>query len=283
MTLSREAALQLGHQEDVSRSISSTPRARINVSTEPGPLLGASYPTPQTNDELSTILGASHRAALEGHHSVSSSPPLSPHMEQNLLDEYRTKMNGHFPFVVLPAAVNAESIRQTRPLLFKVCVAVACHHNLIQQQKLSQDVLQYIYEHMLLMGEKSLDLLQGLLVLIAWYGFSLCQSALGYVLKVMNNNNTQSGRYHCSSHLHKPQLMNLVHLAMALLVDLGLNRTPHMSDQVRMSSDTDQLLYGKMVASGPQTNEERRALLGCFHLTSTYVDWFPSRSQELNL
>ena len=64
--------------------------------------------------------------------------------------------------------------------------------------------------------------------------------------------------------------MNLVHLATALAVDLGLNRPP-AGFQTRLSTDTEQIIYGKSVNVGLQTNEDRRTVLGCYWLSSKYV------------
>ncbi|KEF58862.1 uncharacterized protein A1O9_03705 [Exophiala aquamarina CBS 119918] len=83
-------------------------------------------------------------------------------------------------------------------------------------------------------------MLQGLLVLIAWYQFY--------------------------NHFN-PQLMNLLHLCIALTIDLGLNRPQSLGQwQLRVVIDTTSLLHGKGVSQGLRTTDEHRALLGVYFL-----------------
>lgn len=61
--------------------------------------------------------------------------------------------------------------------------------------------------------------------------------------------------------------MNLLHLCMALTIDLGLNRAqPTGPWQLRVVIDTTSLLHGRGVTQGLRTADERRALLGCYWL-----------------
>ena len=72
---------------------------------------------------------------------------------------------------------------------------------------------------------------------------------------------------------NNPQLMNLLHLCLSLVVDLGLG-----SSNVRFCSgtgknittDAERIIHGKAVARGVATNEERRAVLACYYFTTTY-------------
>jgi len=61
--------------------------------------------------------------------------------------------------------------------------------------------------------------------------------------------------------------MNLLHLCMALTIDLGFNRTQSQTQwQLRVIIDTTSLLHGKGVTQGLRTADERRALLGVYFL-----------------
>lgn len=88
--------------------------------------------------------------------------------EEKLFKVFRTEMNGYFPFVVIPPLQGIIQFRQERPFLFRACIAAAAHTDPPLQMRLGEDLLKYIGERMLLCTEKSLDMLQGLLVLIAW-------------------------------------------------------------------------------------------------------------------
>ena len=77
-------------------------------------------------------------------------------------------MNRYFPFVVIPPQASAADFRKEKPLLFRTCVAAACHKDPSLQRQIAEELLRTIGDRMLLKGEKSLDLLQCILVLIAW-------------------------------------------------------------------------------------------------------------------
>lgn len=78
-------------------------------------------------------------------------------------------MSTFFPFVVIPEDETAESFRKRKPLLYKTCIAAAHHRNTTMQRQMSHDLLKSIAERVLVNSEKSLDLLQGILVFAAWY------------------------------------------------------------------------------------------------------------------
>jgi hypothetical protein len=79
-------------------------------------------------------------------------------------------------------------------------------------------------------------------------------------------------RYHYHGHLN-PQLMNLQHLAMSLLIDLGFGSSTarfHSGTANTISADAERIIHGKAVARGVKTNEERRAVLACYYMATTY-------------
>ena len=107
---------------------------------------------------------------------------------------------------------------------------------------------------MLLRGEKSLDLLQGLLVLITWYQY------YSYFNPQAIN----------------PQVMNLLYLATAMTTDLGLNRPsqPAVLAPIGVIIDTAQMIHGRLVNQGVQTSDDRRALLGVYCLSGQFSSSF---------
>jgi hypothetical protein len=62
--------------------------------------------------------------------------------------------------------------------------------------------------------------------------------------------------------------MNLLHLTMALLIDLGLNKPPTGPPPTSWVFDPPSILHGKAVNDGLRTSDQRRALLGCYYLTA---------------
>lgn len=85
-----------------------------------------------------------------------------------LLNEYRTNLQPLFPFVVIDDNSQPATFRQTRPFLFRAITSVAMYYDFPRQIAITSDSLKYLGGRMLVQGEKDLDLLQGILVLVAW-------------------------------------------------------------------------------------------------------------------
>lgn len=96
-------------------------------------------------------------------------------------------------------------------------------------------LMKHLTDYMLIRSEKSLDLLQGIIVIAGWY------------------------QYHCFMHA---QLNNLITLALALVGDLGLNRTPRTSQR-------SAIMMVNPIRPAARNNDERRALAGVWFLTSS--------------
>lgn len=86
---------------------------------------------------------------------------------QLLLENYRT-MADFFPFVNLPKDCSCRDLLQQRPMLVFSVLTVASHDSRLSQLTLSRE-FRKVAMVMVMNGEKSLDLLQGLLVFIAWH------------------------------------------------------------------------------------------------------------------
>ncbi|KAF2084098.1 hypothetical protein K490DRAFT_4250, partial [Saccharata proteae CBS 121410] len=162
------------------------------------------------------------------------------------LSRYQTYMSKHFPFVVLPPETTVARMREKNPFLLKVIVAVASYHDLSKQRELGNELVNYIATHLLVRGERNVDLLQGLLVFIAWY------------------------------HPHffvNPQTSNLLQLAVGLTIDLGLKRSARAYGQERIEIATSRAAHGELSVCELHTSDERRALLGTFYLTTIVAQW----------
>ncbi|KIW40336.1 uncharacterized protein PV06_07543 [Exophiala oligosperma] len=155
-----------------------------------------------------------------------------------ILKAYWTHMAQYFPFVVIPPDMTLEELK-TKPFLFMTVMTIGCRHHIERQTSLAKRVREVIAEKVLLRGEQSLDILQGLLVYLAWY------------------------------HIHFPlgsQLGNLVHLIMAQLSDLGLNRSPDPRYHKGLFGTVG---YFRPEFPGPKrTLAERRAYLGGFYIST---------------
>lgn len=78
------------------------------------------------------------------------------------------EMSSHFPFVILPADATVHSLYCERPFLLLSVLAAASSRERKLQKVLEEELRTTLCTKVVLEGEKSLDLLQGLLVYLAW-------------------------------------------------------------------------------------------------------------------
>ena len=98
----------------------------------------------------------------------SSHLDLPHHEGAFLLLEFRTSMARQFPFVVIPPNSTSEILRAERPMLWKAILTAASCLKPSRQEAMGQELIEEFSTRLLLHGEKSLDLLQALLIHIAW-------------------------------------------------------------------------------------------------------------------
>lgn len=180
-----------------------------------------------------------------------------------LLKHFTMKMVHLFPFVVIPTSVTAEELRQEKPFLFLSLGMVACK-SASRQRELSKTVKEYVAEHIILRSERSLDLLQGLLVCLAWFiGPSPVPGQTGEVLPGLTPQQATQG---------PAQLDAFMQLALGQLVSLqlavGLKSHSRLCKTIGYVKKLDALADSKPI----RTLEERRAYLGCYYLTVVYAN-----------
>ena len=73
-----------------------------------------------------------------------------------------------FPFVVIPDNATAKTMAQNSPFLLLAILVVASSHASDLHRKLDAEFCKLLGLKVVTNGEKNLDLLQGLLVYIAW-------------------------------------------------------------------------------------------------------------------
>ncbi|KAF4457959.1 hypothetical protein F53441_214 [Fusarium austroafricanum] len=118
---------------------------------------------------------------------VAPPPPAS---DEELLKLYRRELQILHPFVIIPNSVTAARLKETRPFLMSSIRMVTSFRSLRSMRAQMYHLMRHIADHMLIRSERSLDLLLGIIVIIAWY------------------------KYHCFMHA---QLNNLIALAATLV------------------------------------------------------------------
>ncbi|KAI0848524.1 hypothetical protein F5Y00DRAFT_253436 [Daldinia vernicosa] len=187
--------------------------------------------------------------------SVSSSTPRPPDEyidfpagfrvslveADQVLFEYRTTMQPNFPFVHLPPWSAREMLRD-RPLLLKAIIYVCRPQPWPVKCEIEKWFREHFALHLVVQKERSLELLQAVLIYIAWQ------------------------TWHFFVHAHDSSLMQL---AIGMVGDMGLNRLP--DSQIMpprcIIKETTMLVRGMNIRR-EHTHAERRALLGVFYISS---------------
>jgi hypothetical protein len=85
------------------------------------------------------------------------------------MDVFTTRMILHFPFVMIPPSITLRQLHEERPTLALAIMSVASYGNLTQQTALVKLFREMISTHIIEGYLNTLDVLQGLLVSVAWY------------------------------------------------------------------------------------------------------------------
>lgn len=169
---------------------------------------------------------------------------LSRHEVQDLLSRYETLMAPHMPFVSQRALpTTASSDMPSLPL--RAVVTVAYSHDTTIQKMLVEELARHIISRLFTNAEKSLDILQALLVLCNWYNPHM---------------------FNPSSHT------SLLYLCMALTTDLAIDRDPMSCEMAHMSAALESC--GIPRPAKLVTEEEKRAVLAIFGVASTVFTSF---------
>ena len=94
---------------------------------------------------------------------------ITEELARILLDRFCTNGICQFPFVVLPSDAPLENIRRKSPVLFLAVVATMIYDDPLLQYRFGEELCQRAFQRVFTGTEKTLDLLQGLLVYTAWY------------------------------------------------------------------------------------------------------------------
>ena len=87
---------------------------------------------------------------------------------QDLLNIFRAKMTSYFPFVVVPEEVTVQDLIRTKPSLCLAILSAAAHGDIKLQRKLAVLFNELVAVRMIAGKFTTTELLQGLLVHLAW-------------------------------------------------------------------------------------------------------------------
>jgi hypothetical protein len=90
------------------------------------------------------------------------------HYAQTLLSSYAGRV-AYFPFVDVPLGAALDCFRLERPFLLLTILTTSSGEQKAVQDDLEYHLRQELGRRSIVQGEQSLDILQGLLVYLAWY------------------------------------------------------------------------------------------------------------------
>jgi len=73
------------------------------------------------------------------------------------------------PFVIVPPNTSLDYLRRQKPFLLLTILAMAAIDNIKLQNLLDQEIRDTLGRRVFMSGERSLDLLQGILIYLTWY------------------------------------------------------------------------------------------------------------------
>lgn len=173
--------------------------------------------------------------------AATSDDPSSGLSSDECLTRFRTHMLKYFAFLHLTG--DAKSLRRERPFMF-LCIMAVSSQSTQRKLELGEEIKRTLADRIFLDNDSSainIDLLLGLLTFLAW------------------------GHDHLL-HGTAAKVSRFTQLAMMLVYDLRLNKP--------LLDDANMLPVGGncLVSRGPTRSlEERRAVLGCFLMSSISV------------
>ena len=223
------------------------------LGTTPAPVVVTRTPAPTEHDRSPTSLGtesnASSIAIIEDRRfDLIENGIITMSTAEILLAKYKRVFSKAFPFVIVAPETTAPRLRAESPFLF-LAIMTRCVEDHMLQRRLGVELKKVLCDRVVVNNERDLDLLQGLLVHLAW------------------------------SHLHfnprKKQQHMLLGLAVSLVIDMDLDRCPAHRDQ-RVASNiclpiinANNPAQSKLPIQCRRPRIEIRTLLGCFYLSSS--------------
>jgi hypothetical protein len=105
--------------------------------------------------------------------SVSNQSPLPPNgltwREANaVLDLYRERWLPSFACVPISRGITAQDLLSERPFVFRAVMLIAAPLPVPRLEKMKRNVLAFLGHRLLVGNQRTLDLLQGLMIVLIW-------------------------------------------------------------------------------------------------------------------
>jgi hypothetical protein len=169
---------------------------------------------------------------------------ISMDMAVSLFSRYTDQMMPHLPGVVFPAGTTAEEIRLTKPLLFLAIMAASSSETPPIQRQLVKELMHIFAEKIIIVGDKSLEIIQSLQVAVMWYW--------------------------PPEHHEELKFYQFVHIASVMAIDIGLGRKKSLRGGFRkhLPYNFRDHTARKVPPPDPTALDSRRAWLMCYFLAT---------------
>ncbi|KAK4248168.1 hypothetical protein C7999DRAFT_13879 [Corynascus novoguineensis] len=163
---------------------------------------------------------------------------MTMELANKLFVRYTTEMCRHLPGVVLPPDMTASELRVSKPILFLAIMAAASSEMSKLQRTLTKEIMQVYADRVIIRGNKSLELVQAILVSVIWYW--------------------------PPERFEELKFYQLVHIAAVMAIEIGLGRKKFA--RASLKKHLSGVWRHQPVQTDPTTLEARRAWLTCYFL-----------------
>ncbi|KAF6844818.1 tRNA processing endoribonuclease [Colletotrichum musicola] len=196
---------------------------------------------------------------VEDIHPGPEKPPFGLTWAQAVvvLNDFRELYAPNFPFVLIKPSTTPQELLSEKPFLFRAIMLVAVPLPRSRATKIQHEVMAYLGQRMLLEEEASLEILQGILVIVMWADIK---------------------------YFYDKQITRLVYLALGYAHSLGITRIPlSVLEANGRAAQPDDCFAAKLASSMAQhhTLEEQRAFLGLFCAVTVNSNQFARRNPLL--
>ncbi|KXJ85991.1 hypothetical protein Micbo1qcDRAFT_237241 [Microdochium bolleyi] len=167
---------------------------------------------------------------------------LSMDQATELFARYTDHMAQHLPIVIFPPDMTAQHVRKSTPHLFLAILAAAASELSQIQRILVKELTQLIADKVVVIGEKSMELVQAILVGVIWY--------------------------FPPEHFEELKFYQFVHLAGVMAIDIGLGKRKANAKSRLIPYTWRDHPFRKSPLPDPTSIESRRTWLGCYFLAA---------------
>lgn len=189
-----------------------------------------SIPTSASSYDKSSGRGTPRQSAPNS--DVVDRGLLSLETAAQLFDRYVNELVQYHPTVVFPEGCTADEIRRTKPALFLAVIAAAAGTSDPDlNRSLNKEISQLYAERIIMNGEKSLELVQSLLITLMWY--------------------------YPPDNFEDLKFYQYIHIAATMSLDIGIGKKPRIGTSREYTRSGNPLPNSGLI-------DCRRTLLACY-------------------